>query len=219
MPAAHQLAVVMFSDIAGSSASMQKQEENAIKIKDKYRTVLDASAAAFNGKVVHYYGDGCLSIFTSVKDAFNCFIDTQAQYRGDTLVAVRIGLYLGDIVTTGDDVYGDGVNLASRIESAGIAGCILLSDKVKDELHNHPEFKTVCVGKYQFKNIDKTVEVFALDNEGLVIPLLDSLQQKIEEKTTASAKATDRAIREHPYESIGIAFGIGVLIGVLINRK
>src|SRR4030095_5453368 len=79
-------------------------------------------------------------------------------------------------------VFGDGVNLASRIESLGIAGCILISDRVKEEIGNHPELKTVSVGSYQFKNIERRVEVFALDHEGLIKPKPSSLKGKIKEK-------------------------------------
>jgi len=89
-----------------------------------------------------------------------------------------MGLHIGDITFDDEQVFGDGVNLASRIESLSVAGSVLLSDKVNDEINNHPGLKTVSAGTYQFKNINRRVEVFALDHEGLVIPSPNSLKGK-----------------------------------------
>src|SRR5215204_4241486 len=92
-----------------------------------------------------------------------------------------MGLHLGDIVFNEEFIFGDGVNLASRIESLGVPGSVLISDKVNDELHNHPQLKTRSVGFYQFKNIKRLVEVFAMDHETLVQPTVSSLRGKTEE--------------------------------------
>ena len=95
-----------------------------------------------------------------------------------------MGLHIGDIIVNDEHVFGDGINLASRIESLGIAGSVLISDKANDELHNHPEIKTISVGTYQLKNIKRPVEVFALNHEGLVKPVLNSLKGKTDENST-----------------------------------
>ena len=103
--------------------------------------------------------------------AVQCALAMQQFFCQLPPVPVRIGLHMGDIIINDGHVFGDGVNLASRIESLGVAGSVLISDKVNDELHNHPEFKTLSMGRYQLKNIEREVEVFALDHEGLVIPV------------------------------------------------
>lgn len=198
MSTSRRLAAVMFSDIEGFSGLMQKDEANALKLKDGYRLALDACHAQFNGEVVHYFGDGCLSIFKSALDAMECAICMQQQYQDK--VPVRIGMHLGDIIATEDDVYGDGVNVASRIESLGVVGAILISDRMQAELHNHPEIKTASVGVYQLKNIDRPMEVFALANEGLVIPKHNSLQGKTAKTPSAVSLRKKRWI------------GLGVLL-------
>lgn len=94
----------------------------------------------------------------------------QLSFRKNIHVPVRMGLHVGDIILDNEHVVGDGVNLAARIESLGVAGSVLLSDKVNDEIQNHPELKTVSLGLYQLKNLTRSVEVFVLDHEGLVVP-------------------------------------------------
>lgn len=90
----------------------------------------------------------------------------------------------GDVVND-EQVIGDGVNLAARVESLGLAGAILMSDKVKDEITNHPNLKTISVGSYQFKNVKRKVEIFALDHEALVVPKHNSLNGKTQENSKA----------------------------------
>ncbi|CAN5363173.1 hypothetical protein BH20BAC1_BH20BAC1_27560 [soil metagenome] len=85
---------------------------------------------------------------------------------------------MGDVVINEGNVFGDGVNLASRIESLGIAGSVLISDKVNDELRNQPAFKTLSMGVYNLKNIEREVEVFAIDHDGLTRPVPHSLTGK-----------------------------------------
>ncbi|MBI1781702.1 MAG: hypothetical protein HYR66_10080 [Sphingobacteriales bacterium] len=180
MYTSRQLAAVMFSDIEDFSALMQKDESKADEIREKYNTVLNQLHTEHGGRIVNFYGDGCLSIFNSVVEAVYCARDMQLQFRSN--VPVRIGLHLGDIVLKENDVYGDGVNTASRIESLGIPGSVLLSDKVNDELRNHPEIKTISTGVYNLKNIERPIEVFALTGEGLIVPPAGTLKGKTAEK-------------------------------------
>ena len=114
----------------------------------------------------------------------------QRQYRSDPAVPVRMGLHMGDIVFNDGYVFGDGVNVAARIESLGVPGSVLISDKANDELHNHPELKTISVGTYQLKNVKQPVEVFAIDHKDLVRPDINSLKGK--SSIADSIKDTDR---------------------------
>jgi TolB-like protein/class 3 adenylate cyclase/Flp pilus assembly protein TadD len=175
-----QLSAILFTDIEGYTAIMQKDEGRAITLKDRHREVLLAKHKEFNGKVIQFYGDGTLSIFQSVVDAIYCALSMQLLFREQSFVPVRMGLHVGDVILDNEHVVGDSVNLASRIESLGVAGCVLLSDKVNDEIQNHPEIKTISLGSYQLKNINRVVEVFALDHAGLIVPARDSLVGKAE---------------------------------------
>ncbi len=182
MSQSRQLSAIMFTDIEGYTAIMQKNEKAALAIKDRHRLILEREHRNFNGKIIQYYGDGTLSIFSSVVEAVRCAITMQQFFREEPHVPLRIGLHIGDIIINDGDIFGDGVNLASRIESLGVPGCLLISDKVKDELSNHPEFRMVSMGIYQFKNVQREIEVFAVEHEALTIPKRDSLKGKTNEK-------------------------------------
>ena len=143
----------MFTDIEGYSSMMQLDEDRAIAVRQRHREVLQNGHKGFNGRITQYYGDGTLSIFQSAVEAVQCALSMQSAFREGLKVPVRIGLHLGDIVCDDDNVYGDGVNLASRIESLGVPGCVLVSDRIAAEIHNHPELETISMCTYQFKNI------------------------------------------------------------------
>jgi adenylate cyclase len=180
-----QLAAIMFTDIEGYTAIMQKDEHEAILLKDRHREIVQNEHEKNNGRIIQYYGDGTLSIFQSAVEAVQCALAMQQIFRRVPFVPVRMGIHVGDIMINDGSVFGDGVNLASRIESLGVAGCVLISDKVNDELHNHPNVRTLSMGTYQFKNIDRLVEVFALDDKDLIKPLANSLKGKTKKKHAA----------------------------------
>lgn len=188
MPQHRQLAAIMFTDIEGYTATMQRDEEQALFLKDRHRDVLQQKHTEFNGRIIQYYGDGTLSIFYSAVEAVECALQMQQLFCQAPGVPVRIGLHLGDIIVNENHVFGDGVNLASRIESLSVPGAVLVSDKIKDEIRNHPEFQTVSVGTYQLKNVERPVEVFALNNDGIVKPDASLLIGKAELVKTAVKK-------------------------------
>jgi TolB-like protein len=190
----------MFTDIEGYTAMMQQSEEKAMLVRGRHREILQKEHKQFNGRIIQYYGDGSVSIFQSAVQAVGCALAMQQEFCRATVAPVRIGIHIGDIVFDEEQIFGDGVNLASRIESLGIAGCVLLSDKVNDEIRNHPGFKTVSVGIFHFKNIERKVEVFALDHEGLVKPQPGSLTGKTEEKKNTS----DRGIGKPTPKSLAV---------------
>jgi len=165
-----KLAVVMFADIAGYTAMVQEDETAALAKVDIHRLVLLENTKEYGGQLVTFYGDGSLSTYPSAIDAVKCALQMQEAYREHN-VPVRIGMHLGDIVYKGDSVYGDGVNIASRIESKGIPGSILLSAKLQQEIANHPEIQTRSLGLYRLKNVKKHTELYAVTNPGLSVPV------------------------------------------------
>ena len=170
------LAAIMFTDMVGYTALMQKDEQKAKRYRDRHRKILQDSIAAHKGKILQYYGDGTLSIFNSAIEAVDCAIQIQQELQTEPKIPLRIGLHTGDIVYDDEGVYGDGVNVASRIEGLAISGSILISGKVFDEVKNHQAFKTVNLGAFNLKNVKKSVEVYALCNEGLAVPTKKEIQ-------------------------------------------
>ncbi len=180
-----RLAAIMFTDIVGYTALMQDDEATAVKARARHREVFEKEHKLHQGEILQYYGDGTLSVFQSAVEAVKCAIVIQRELQKGDEVPMRIGLHLGDIVFDGTEVYGDGVNLASRIESMGIAGSILLSGRVNKELKNHKEISTISLGHFEFKNIKDPVEIFAVTTEGIKIPAPSQLKGKELAKTIA----------------------------------
>ena len=161
-----RLAAIMFTDIEGYTAIMQNDEKKGWEMRERHREVFNSVTDRLGGNILQYYGDGTLSIFTSIIDAVKCGIEMQIQFQKDPNVPVRIGIHLGDIIVTEDDVIGDAVNLASRIESIAVVGSVLVSDRVQRDLKNHKEIHSQSLGFYELKNVERPVEVFAISNPG-----------------------------------------------------
>jgi adenylate cyclase len=176
-----QLAAIMFSDMSGYTALMQQNEQSA---KDKIRRlkeVLETSVSGHHGKIIQYYGDGALSIFNSAVDGVNCAVEVQQILQQGPKVELRIGIHTGDISIEDEAVYGDGVNIASRIESLAVPGSIFISEKVFDEIKNRKNLTALEMGYFELKNVIKPVRIFAIDNKGLVVPNRDALKGKTQQ--------------------------------------
>lgn len=210
----HRLAAIMFTDIKDYTALMQKDEEKALQLRNRHREIFIRKTKKFAGKILQYYGDGTLSIFQSAIDAVKCGIELQLAFRSAPQIPVRIGIHSGDIIVSAEDVIGDGVNVASRIESLAAAGSVFISGKVYDEVKNQSGIQTTSLGAFAFKNVEKTMEVFAIANPGLVIPQRDQLMGKLK-----SGSARNR--RESSFKRInpGLAWlllPLAVLVGAFV---
>jgi adenylate cyclase len=169
----------MFTDIVGSTSVMQHNEVKAVTLSRRYVAVLKEYVSQYQGQVLNDYGDGSLCIFSSVKNALLCAKDMQLELQREPQVPLRIGLHIGEIFFEEGKIYGDGVNVASRIQSLGQANTVLFSWEVMDKIKNHPEIKAVSLGQFTFKNVDDPVEVFALADEGLFVPKRNKLEGKV----------------------------------------
>ncbi|MFI5155494.1 MAG: tetratricopeptide repeat protein [Chitinophagales bacterium] len=182
MSSSHQLAAIMFTDIVGYSAMMEENEEKAVAVIKHYNISLKKWVSYFNGQVLNYYGDGSLSIFSSATDAVNCSLAVQKELKAEPVVPLRIGLHIGEVFFEDKKALGDGVNVASRIQSLGQENTILVSDEFHDKIKNNPSITTISLGHFEFKNIEKALEVFALTNEGLFVPQRKSIEGKLKKK-------------------------------------
>ena len=164
--------------MAGYTALMQENEQLA-KAKQKHlKEVLDSTVKEHHGKILQYYGDGSLSMFSSAIDGVTCAIEIQKRLKQEPTVDLRIGIHTGDISIEDDTIYGDGVNLASRIESLAVPGSIFISDKVADEVKNQHDITIRELGHFEMKNVKAPVRIFAVANKGLIIPSREELKGK-----------------------------------------
>jgi adenylate cyclase len=183
-----QLAAILFTDIVGYTGMMQQNEENALQVMDRYTSVLNKLITDHGGKILNDYGDGNLCSFSSATQAVQCALCVQQLLQTDLKVPLRVGLHVGEIIYEGEKVMGDGVNVASRIQSLGLANSILFSKEVFDKIKNQPEFNTVCLGMFEFKSVDEPMEIFALANQGLKVPKREEMSGKLKEIQQKSSR-------------------------------
>jgi TolB-like protein/Tfp pilus assembly protein PilF len=164
------LAAIMFTDMVGYTSLMQVNEKQATLLRDKHRKVLEDCVILHKGNTIQYYGDGTLTIFGSAIEAVHCAVEIQKKLSEEPKVPLRIGIHSGDIVYDNEGIYGDGVNIASRIENLSTAGSVLISEKVFDEIKNHEDLPVVTLGEFELKNVKKPIEIFAVASKGLEIP-------------------------------------------------
>lgn len=211
MSQTRQLAAIMFTDIQGYTAMMQQDEEQAIKIRERHRDIFDSTTQKYQGKVLQYYGDGTLSIFNSAIDAVKCGIEMQLAYQLDPKIPVRVGIHTGDIIFSEEEIIGDGVNVASRIESLAVAGSVFISDKVYDEIKNQKSIQTQTIGTFELKNVKRPVNVFAISNEGMVVP---------EARETKQMTGTFQAeVKRRGLIRSGVAYLVVALLLILLSRE
>jgi len=178
MPSTRQLAAIMFTDIEGYTAMMQEDEERALELRTKLQKKLEEEVTRHNGRIWEFRGDGAMCSFSSALEAVKAALAVQIEMQDAPSVPLRIGMHTGDVVLDGNTLYGDGVNIASRVESFATAGSIFISGRVYDDIKNQKEIQTVSLGRYSFKNVKEQVEIFAISHPGIKIPARVNLEGK-----------------------------------------
>ncbi|MEO6168562.1 MAG: adenylate/guanylate cyclase domain-containing protein [Chitinophagales bacterium] len=170
MSSTRQLAAILFADMLGFTSLMEKDEANANLIREKLTKKLDAEVPFHNGRVLKLSGDGALCIFNSAIEAVRAAIAIQKEMLVEPVVPLRIGIHEGDVIFEGSDVFGDGVNVASRVESFAVAGSVFISGRIYDDIKNQKDIQAISLGRYELKNVMEPVEIYAITNEGITVP-------------------------------------------------
>jgi TolB-like protein len=178
MGSSRRLAAIMFADIEGYTALMHADEGHADQLRQKFQRTLTQEVDNHQGQTISIKGDGALCIFSSSVNAVRAATAIQLKMRQDPEIPLRIGIHEADIIVDNDDVFGDGVNLASRLESFSVPGSVLISENVQREIKNHPEIQSTHVGKFRFKNLKEAIDVFAVSNPGLIVPVKTKMKGK-----------------------------------------
>ncbi len=170
-----QLAAIMFTDIVGYTRMMGADEDKAFKILDDNRKLHKDLLIQYDGQKLKELGDGMLCSFDSASKAVKCAIELIRKSSEHKELKLRIGIHLGEVVFSGHDVFGDGVNIASRIEAIAIPDSVLISGNVNDEIKNKPDIKVKFIGVYNLKNDSKPREIYAIANSKLKVPATKDL--------------------------------------------
>ena len=163
-----KLAAIVALDVVGYSRLMERDERGTLATLTEHRTErLEPTLARHGGRLIKLIGDGALVEFGSVVDALNAAIEFQRSMtsanldrRDDERIVFRIGVHVGDVIVDGDDLYGDGMNVAARLEGHAPPGGILISGNAKDAVVNRVSAEFCDLGRLPLKNIERPVQAF-----------------------------------------------------------
>ncbi len=201
-----RLAAIMFTDIVGYSAMMQQDELIANRIRTRHKEVFNRLNKQFNGKILQYFGDGTLSIFPSAAAAVECGVALQLELKKAPPVPIRIGIHTGDITYSDEEAYGDGVNVAARIETLCIPGGVFISEKVYDDIKNHPQLTAMALGAFDLKNIKDDIRVYAVNNRGITVP--EETPKQASQQKPAQPKVVGKRKRKFAAGFLALFFGL-----------
>ena len=154
------LIAIFFADMVGYTALMQESENEARKLIRTMRASMKPIIEDFGGKILQYVGDETLCTFSSAIMSVTAAVEVQKLLREKNLFEIRIGIHIGDVVVEGNEIYGDGVNVASRLESLTAPGEICISQDVYNHIHNQANIKAESMGARKLKNVKFEVQVY-----------------------------------------------------------
>jgi len=162
-----KLAAILSADVKGYSRLMDDDEEATVRTIKAYRIAFDNLAQQYRGRIVDSPGDNILAEFNSVVDAVNCAVEIQrelaernAELADHRKMTFRIGVNLGDVIEEEGRIYGDGVNIAARVESLAEPGGICISGRAYDQVENKLGLNYENLGEHQVKNISRPIRVY-----------------------------------------------------------
>jgi class 3 adenylate cyclase/pimeloyl-ACP methyl ester carboxylesterase len=172
-----RLAAILAADVVGYSRMMSEDEAGTLAALREHRSqLLEPTIARHHGRIVKLMGDGVLAEFASVVEAVDCAAEIQCQMAARNSGAsnrptiFRIGVHLGDVIVEADDLYGDGVNIASRLEGIAEPGGICISRQAYDQVHKKLALGYRSMGPQHLKNIPEPVEAFAVQIDSAAAP-------------------------------------------------
>jgi adenylate cyclase len=177
--ATRRLAAILAADVVGYSRLMGADEEGTHeRLRAHLRELVDPKIVEHRGRTVKNTGDGLLAEFPSVVDAVRCavevqrgMVDRESEEREERRIRLRIGVNLGDVIVDGGDIYGDGVNIAARLEGLAAPGGICVSGTVRDHIGDRLPYRFEDMGEQSVKNIARPVRAYSLRPEGAATQL------------------------------------------------
>jgi len=183
MPEDRRLAAVMFTDIVGYTALMGKDQDRAFEVLHKNREIHLTLIDKHKGLLIKELGDGMLAQFNSALQAVRCAIEIQEMAHSRLEVKLRIGIHLGDITIEHDDIFGDGVNIASRLQAIADPGGIYVSEATAEAVGSKKDIKFHFLGELQLKNVDHPVKTYYLESDWLAQPSRSKITSLLTKKT------------------------------------
>ena len=202
-----KLAAIVFTDIVGFTKITANDQTLATTLLDKQRELLKPIVEEHNGKWLKEMGDGLILIFETVTDAVNCCIKIQETAKNVDHLNLRIGMHQGEVLLMENDVIGDDVNIASRIEAFSAPGGIAISNKVNDAIARESHFTTKYLGKPKLKGVGQSVEVYCINSHGLPETNMSEVSAKLEKSSTFM------------YVSAGVALCLFIFLYLFLTKQ
>jgi len=170
MSSQRKLAAVLFSDLEGYTRLMGHDESGTMDLLRQNRSIHEELIRQFDGLLLKQMGDGILAEFESAYDAVACAVQIQERIRNAMKARVRMGIHLGDVTVDDRDLFGDGVNIASRIQSIADPGGIYVSESIRNAVRSRADLSFGLIGKVKLKHVDEPQTVYHVTGPGLPAP-------------------------------------------------
>ena len=213
-----KLAAILSADVTGYSRLMGEDEVATIETLTAHRIVTDSLIQQHHGRIVNIAGDSVLAEFASAVDAVQCAVEIQHALKANNAdlspkrqMEFRIGINVGDVVVAGEELYGDGVNVAARLQGLADAGGIFIAGTVYDQVKNKLALQYENLGEQTVKNIAEPVRVFRIQTEQ------DTKNQKAEDSASQKAKGKNQKakIRSRVRPARQILVGLVLMAGAI----
>lgn len=181
---------LLYTDIVGYTALLRADKSNARTQLDKFKAILEEQVENSNGNIAQHQRDSILATFTDLTDAITCAEAIHSELQSEQALSVRIGIHQGELEIRDEQAFGEGVLEVTQLERIGVAGSVVISQKVQSQLPSNERFPTQSLGEFQFRKVEKPMEVFALTSAGLTIPDI-----KHEEADKSRRQRWSRAIK------------------------
>jgi class 3 adenylate cyclase/TolB-like protein len=197
-----RVAAIMFTDLMGYTALMEKDESKALELVKRNRDLHQQAIQKSNGQLVKEMGDGFMAMFDNILNAISCAREIQVEAKNREFdIPVRIGIHYGDITIDNEDIFGHGVNMAARIQAIADPGGIYISESIHELIEGQSHIDTQFMGAVPLKNIKDPVPVYALKDEELPTP---------------DKKRIDGIIRRHLYQKYYRYAAVGMLLIIAV---
>src|SRR5215471_5505539 len=168
-----RLTTVLCADVQGYSRLMEADEAGTLETLRRYRAAIAGLVQRHDGRIVNTWGDAVIAEFASVVEAVQCAVEIQHEISNQesdlphaNQMRFRIGINLGDVMVDGSDIYGDGVNIAARLQELAEPGGVVVSGSVYDQVHNKLSVGFECLGQQQMKNVAAPVMSYRVTMSG-----------------------------------------------------
>jgi len=205
-----KLTAILCADVFGYSRLMGENEEATLRTLSSHRKLIDSLIEQHHGRFVNSAGDSVLAEFASVVNAVECAVEIQTALKAENAnlpperrMEFRIGVNLGDVMVDGEQIYGDGVNVAARLESLAEPGGICISDTVHAQIRNKVSLSYDDLGAQQVKNIAEPVRVLRVTLDGGAA-------------TRTTIKATQQSLRKHWRGVVFSLAGLALIAAVIV---